>query len=945
MSQVSIIDIEGNHPQIPTQFDANIGFAIPIANVLEILGDFVAAGTTPVFTVGSGNTITTNVQITQAIAASNVANVGLAAFDSSAFGVDANGFVTLLGGGTATTNIDVDASTPPGTDPVVPNGLGNIVITGGQVAAGTVGANVIRTNSIAANTLTIEIQRSTAVAASASVNNGVSHYNSAQFTVDANGFVSLIGGGEALDSIGVDTTSGTGTNPVLPTLAGLITVNGATVVAGTNPIRTVSTAPNVYQIQVQISQALAAGDSTRIGLSNFSSTDFAVSADGFVTLSTTGAGKTITGNSGGALPPTANNWNIFAAAVAAGTTPAATAGAGSTLTVNIQRTQAIASTNAANVGLAAFDSAAFDVDANGFVQLNGGGIAATSFDVQANTAPGTDPVVPTAAGVVTINGAAVANHSVVLETRSRAANAYNLEIQYATSAAATDATKSGVAHFDSTDFSVDANGFVALAGAGAGQTITGDTGGALPPTAGNWNIVGGSALSAGTNASVTSGTGSTLTVTSINCAKWIVDATANRGTHTTIQAAITAASAGQTIFIRPGTYTEDLTLKAGVNLTAFGSNSSLDGTGSVIISGNATFNAAGTVTISGIQLQTNSAAFLTVSGSAASIVNLENCFLNCTNATGISFSVANTAARIYAFRCEGNLGTTGIGYHSSSSTGILLYDYCYFSNTGNSVTASTNSAGQVLFISSVANIAFSTSSTGVFLTSHSVINPGTLNITAITTAGTGILNQAFLSTISTGSASSISIGSGTTMAVHNNIIESSNTNAITGAGTISYSCLAFSATSSTINTTTKTVAGTIQGSKNTAPTAGFLGEQLTASATAVSLSNNTAKTITSVSLTPGIWDIDAMIFFQSTGIAAQVQAGISTTNNTQPAGNAGVNWGQYNANASQAIIQTVPATKVRATISATTTYYIVGTAVFSTGTMASNGMITATRVG
>ena len=641
MSQVSIIDIEGNHPQIPTQFDANIGFAIPIGNVLEILGDTVLAGIVPVQTIGSGNTITINVQTSQAIASTNAANIGLAAFDSAAFDVDANGFVTLKGGGLA------------------------------------------------------------------------------------------------IDSIAVQA----GISPIVPTVAGLVTINGATVAAGTNPIRTNGTGANTMAIEVQISQALVAADATKIGLSNFSSTDFGVSAAGFVTLSSTGAGKTITGNSGGALSPTANNWNIFAAAVAAGTTPATTSGAVSTLTVNIQRTQAIGATNASNVGLAAFDSAAFDVDANGFVQLNGGGIAATSFDVQANTAPGTDPVVPSAAGVITVNGAAVANHSVVLETRSRGVNAYNLEIQYATSAAATDATKSGVAHFDSTDFTVDANGFVALAGAGAGQTITGDSGGALAPTAGNWNIVGGAALSAGTNASVTSGSGSTLTVTSINCAKWIVDATANRGTHTTIAGAIAAASSGETIFIRPGTYTENLTLKAGVNLTAFECDNSLNGSGHVIISGNTTFSGAGSVTISGIQLQTNSAAFLTVSGSAASIVNLNNCYLNCTNATGISFTASNTSAGINCFRCEGNMNTTGIAIYTMSSLGTLMFEYCFFTNNAVTTTASSNSAGVVFFNYSVGPVAFSTSGTGTFLATHSILNLGILsNTTCLTTTGTWITN-------------------------------------------------------------------------------------------------------------------------------------------------------------------------------------------------------------
>src|SRR6187431_1669292 len=89
-------------------------------------------------------------------------------------------------------------------------------------------------------------------------------------------------------------------------------------------------------------------------------------------------------------------------------------------------------------------------------------------------------------------------------------------------------------------------------------------------------------------------------------AKWIVDpSVAAVCTHTTIAAALTSASSGDTIFIRPGTYTENITLKAGVNLTAYGSDDSLNGTGVVIINGTCTFTAAGSVTLYGLQLQTN----------------------------------------------------------------------------------------------------------------------------------------------------------------------------------------------------------------------------------------------------------------------------------------------------------------------------------------------------
>lgn len=51
--------------------------------------------------------------------------------------------------------------------------------------------------------------------------------------------------------------------------------------------------------------------------------------------------------------------------------------------------------------------------------------------------------------------------------------------------------------------------------------------------------------------------------------KWIVAPTLAEGTHTSIQAAINDATSGDEIFIRNGTFTENITLKAGVDLTAW----------------------------------------------------------------------------------------------------------------------------------------------------------------------------------------------------------------------------------------------------------------------------------------------------------------------------------------------------------------------------------------
>lgn len=111
-------------------------------------------------------------------------------------------------------------------------------------------------------------------------------------------------------------------------------------------------------------------------------------------------GKTITGDTGGALSPTTGNWNILGGSSAAGSTPVSTSGSVSTLTVNVQKSQAIASTDATKIGLCNFSSAEFAVDANGFVTLAGGSLAIDS--IKPNS--GTDPIVPDANGLMSILG-------------------------------------------------------------------------------------------------------------------------------------------------------------------------------------------------------------------------------------------------------------------------------------------------------------------------------------------------------------------------------------------------------------------------------------------------------------------------------------------------------------------------------------------------------------
>lgn len=129
-------------------------------------------------------------------------------------------------GGTGASEFFVDANTAPGTNPVLPNAAGQIQILGAQAPAGSTLSGIF-TNSTAPNEFLIEIQRSSAQAATTIGANGISHFNSAQFTVDASGFVSIVGGAfnwldvsgafNALAETGYFiTNTATGTLPVAP---------------------------------------------------------------------------------------------------------------------------------------------------------------------------------------------------------------------------------------------------------------------------------------------------------------------------------------------------------------------------------------------------------------------------------------------------------------------------------------------------------------------------------------------------------------------------------------------------------------------------------------------------------------------------------------------------------------------------------------------------------
>ena len=228
-------------------------------------------------------------------APANALDAGICSFDDSAFIVDpATGYVTLAGGlGPAIDSLDVDFNTLPGTDPVVPDGAGVVSLYGNVVANATNLNSPVATHSRAVNQSHIDVQLSTAITVPGDpFDVGLASFDSAVFSVDANGWVSLAGGGLAVDSFQVDAIAGTGVNPVVATAGGLVSVGGGVVANADIPLQSISRAPNEYDLEIQVAKAVtgAPGVKTGAGVATFDDTKFSVNSDGYVTSIGSGPG-------------------------------------------------------------------------------------------------------------------------------------------------------------------------------------------------------------------------------------------------------------------------------------------------------------------------------------------------------------------------------------------------------------------------------------------------------------------------------------------------------------------------------------------------------------------------------------------------------------------------------------------------------------------------------
>jgi len=262
----------------------------------------------------------------------------------------------------------------------------------------------------------------------------------------------------------------------------------------------------------------------------------------------------------------------------------------------------------------------------------------------------------------------------------------------------------------------------------------------------------------------------------------------NKGDYTTISAALADAVSGDIIFLRPGTYTEDITAVAGVSLVTFDTGIRNP---QVNIVGKISFSSAGTFEISGIRLTTNADYFLEISGTSDSIVNIDDCVLDCADHTGISYTTTSASANLTIIRCLQEITDTFALFEKSSPGGMTM-NYTYGLTASQTTTPNTVTAGDF-----TCNYCTFGSPFAISGTTFSFFMMGmTVDSVAITTSGT-VTGQLLFCNIDSGSNAGISIGTGTIMRIDPLCrINNSAANAIIGAGTLIYSALSFVTTSS-----------------------------------------------------------------------------------------------------------------------------------------------------
>ena len=281
--------------------------------------------------------------------------------------------------------------------------------------------------------------------------------------------------------------------------------------------------------------------------------------------------------------------------------------------------------------------------------------------------------------------------------------------------------------------------------------------------------------------------------------KLLVSPLAAEGYYTTLSEAMAAAVAGDTIVLKSGTYTENITLKNGVNICCIDGGEL--GSSNVKIIGKLSDAGSGVdCCIKGISLQTNGDYALESTGAGS--ITLIDCFVAATNNSAIHIN--NSSANVYFENTDGDVSSATSFWNVEN--GNLWFFESQITNTGMSTVQSNigPNGGVLIAVDAQFQIPISCSTLGVIgggninTVQNCTFDTSDVNVTPVTITGQGTSNIRF-SNFSSGTASGISVQSLATLNLVKSEIKSSNAVAITGAGTLNFADITYTGTSSTLS--------------------------------------------------------------------------------------------------------------------------------------------------
>jgi hypothetical protein len=214
--------------------------------------------------------------------------------------------------------------------------------------------------------------------------------------------------------------------------------------------------------------------------------------------------------------------------------------------------------------------------------------------------------------------------------------------------------------------------------------------------------------------------------------------------YLTIQAAINASSAGVTIYVYPGTYTESLTFKAGVNICA-------PSNFSVYVTGNHISSFTGTVVLNNIILQSTTGVTLTTSGSGAQNLQIVSGSVNSGTGDSIVMGNTNASSKISITDATVNVSTSGATarcvYAGSSAKGGMIANRTSF-KLNNPVNVAISLSGSVSFTHTADTIYGTVSLSGTSSATIALVSltGGTVACIAIGATASCILSSCILTT-------------------------------------------------------------------------------------------------------------------------------------------------------------------------------------------------------